>query len=174
MPKPKIYAPLDEQKDVTDENVEVMNQTELDLPSYHYWRECINCGHAGGGYLHCLHDGIQGECHNCFEKLPQVEGDCACEFVTTEQDLLSYLHERDEKVARAAIADVIFDLYEVRVSTMHKYQSKYDKIEDAREYSWLTSIIAILSDKYHLNQEDIKKVSRERQQKDFINTLIER
>lgn len=62
-------------------------EKEIREEMIYFWRECHNCGFAGTGYLHCMHDGVQTPCHNCTNILPSVEGDCECEFVLTQKDL---------------------------------------------------------------------------------------
>lgn len=54
--------------------------------SWHYWRECHLCGHAEGGYLHCMHDGIQNACHKCGGRMSTVSGECECAFVATDSE----------------------------------------------------------------------------------------
>jgi hypothetical protein len=63
---------------------------------------------------------------------------------------------------------IIVDLYEMRVSTFHKYQSKYEQIEDCSKYQFFTSAIAQLSDKYKVTHEDIKEELRERSLKEKV------
>ena len=60
---------------------------DFDLLGYHYWRECHACGHAEGGYLHCMHDGYQNPCHKCGVRMPTVKGECHCRFVLTHEEL---------------------------------------------------------------------------------------
>jgi len=62
-----------------------------DVLGYHYWRECPDCGYAGGGYLHCLHDGVQSNCHRCGKRLPTISGDCQCAFVAVVDDVRAAL-----------------------------------------------------------------------------------
>lgn len=60
------------------------------------------------------------------------------------------------------IANIIVDLYEMRVSTMHKYQDKYEQVRDMSKYHFFTSAIAQLYDKYKVSQDLIEEVIRER------------
>jgi hypothetical protein len=60
------------------------------------------------------------------------------------------------------IAEVIVDLYEMRISTMNKYQEKYERVQDMFKYSFFTSAIAQIYDKYKIPQEVIEEVMRER------------
>ncbi len=55
---------------------------------------------------------------------------------------------------------LIVDLLEMRVSTMHKYQSKDEKIQDGFKYNFFNSVIANLCDKYKVRQEEIDEVLR--------------
>lgn len=63
---------------------------------------------------------------------------------------------------KKTIANIIVDLYEMRVSTIHKYQSKDEKIQDCYKYSFFTCAIARLCDKYKVEKDDIDEILRER------------
>jgi hypothetical protein len=68
------------------------------------------------------------------------------------------------------IAKIIVDLYEMRVSTMHRYQEKYEKVQDTFKYSFFTAAIAQIYDKYKIQQELIEEEIRSRQLKSNIET----
>lgn len=67
-----------------------------------------------------------------------------------------------EETRLRAIAEVIVDLYEMRVSTMHKYQNKYEKVQDNFQYSFFNTIIAQIYGKYNIPKELVDEVIRER------------
>ncbi len=73
-----------------------------------------------------------------------------------------------EETKEKIIAEIIVDLYEIRVSTMHKYQEKFEKVQDMFKYSFFTSAIAQLYDKYKIPQDLIEKVIRERSFKEKL------
>ena len=80
---------------IADEVLNVVVEKIME-DKYHYWRECHNCGYSGNHYLHCLHDGVQSKCIKCNEILPSIIGDCDCDFVITENELLSNLSPNKE------------------------------------------------------------------------------
>lgn len=62
---------------------------------FHYWRECDNCGYAGNNYLHCAHDQRQSHCVKCEKELGfYLDGECECDFVMTEEELLAILEPK--------------------------------------------------------------------------------
>lgn len=67
-----------------------------------------------------------------------------------------------EIIKEKAIAEVIVDLYEMRVSTMNRYQEKYEKVHDAFRYSFFTTAIAQIFDKYKISEDIVDEVIRER------------
>ena len=68
-----------------------VSQSEGLDSSWHFWRECHNCGFAGNCFLHCLHDKYQNNCPRCDEKMPSIDGDCECEFVSTNDEISTTL-----------------------------------------------------------------------------------
>ena len=64
---------------------------------------------------------------------------------------------------------IIVDLYEMRVSTFHKYSSKSDLVIDSYKYSFFTSAIAQLCSKYKITDRDIEQELHKRKLEDFPN-----
>lgn len=77
-----------------------------------------------------------------------------------------------ETLIEKIVGEVIVDLYEIRVSTMHRYQSKYEKIQDYSKYSFFTAAIAQLFDKYKISQEAIDEIIRERAMKEKVEGSV--
>lgn len=60
------------------------------------------------------------------------------------------------------IAEIIVDLYEMRVSTMNKYSEKNEQIYNDFKYSFFTCAIAQLCSKYNVKDEDVREVLSKR------------
>lgn len=58
---------------------------------------------------------------------------------------------------KETVSKIIVDLYEMRVSTFHKYSSKDDLIMDNHKYNFFTSAIAQLCSKYGITDRDIEE-----------------
>lgn len=72
------------------------------------------------------------------------------------------LSTQNKRVVEEARAEMIVDLYEMRVSSMHKYQSKTEKVQDAFHYNFFNVIIAQLFDKYKIPKHEVDEAIRNR------------
>lgn len=70
------------------------------------------------------------------------------------------------------ITKIIVDLYEIRASSIHKYMSKHQLVHDQFKYQFFSSVIANLSQKYNVSEQDIDEELLRRLREDDIINLI--